>query len=75
MKIGQDNNMVDCTDEVYAKNEAEYSCRSNWVWFVTKIRQDNDVIDRIGLVYAKIEIELSGPIIPGAVYDENQIRQ
>ena len=27
--------------------------------------------NHIGLVYVKIKIELSGPIEPGVVYDEN----
>ena len=40
-----------------------------------KIRQGNNLTDRIGLVYVKIEIELSKPIWPGAIFDENQIRQ
>ena len=40
-----------------------------------KTRQDNDVTDHIGLLYAKIESELSGPISPGVVYDENQKEQ
>lgn len=40
-----------------------------------KARQDSDVVDRIGLVYIKIDIELSGPIWPDVIYEENQIGQ
>ena len=36
-----------------------------------KSKKDNDVTDLIGLVYAKIKIELSRPIWPGAICDEN----
>ena len=42
---------------------------------MTKTKQDNDVIDHIGLVYTKKNIELSRPIWPAVVYEENQTRQ
>ena len=40
-----------------------------------KTKQDNDMTNRINLVYVEIEIELSIPIWPSAVFDENQTRQ
>ena len=36
-----------------------------------KNRQDNDLVDLIGAVYAKNKIELSWPIKPGVICDEN----
>lgn len=36
-----------------------------------KTRHDNDLTDHIGLIYAKTKNELSGPIGPSVVYDEN----
>lgn len=47
--------------------------RSKWVWSLTKTRQDNNMIYHIGLVYYKNDTELSIPIEPSAVCDENQI--
>ena len=40
--------------------------KQNWV-----VMTDLDMSDHIGLVYAEIETELSRPIWPSAVYDEN----
>ena len=40
--------------------------KQNWV-----VMTDLDMSDHIGLVYAEIKIELSRPIWPSAVYDEN----
>ena len=40
-----------------------------------KTRHDNNVIDRIGAIYAENETELSWPIRPDAVYEENQMGQ
>ena len=51
------------------------SDRSDYVRYVTKTRQDNNVNDHIGLGYAETENELSGPIWPGTIRSENQIRQ
>ena len=36
-----------------------------------KTRKDNDVTNCIGVVYVENEIELSWPIRPSVVYDEN----
>ena len=44
---------------------------SNHVWFVMKTKLDNDVTNRISLVYAETKIELSRPIWPGIICDEN----
>ena len=49
--------------------------RSIWVRSVTKFRQKNDVTDCTSVVYAKNKIELSWPIRPSVVCDENQTRQ
>lgn len=40
-----------------------------------KTKQDNNVTDHIGVVYAENETELSWPIGPDAVCEENQIGQ
>ena len=40
-----------------------------------KTKLDNDVTDHIGAIYVENKIELSWPIQPSAVYDENQKRQ
>ena len=37
-----------------------------------KTIEDNDVTDRVGLVNAKTKTELSRPIWPSAICDENQ---
>lgn len=37
-----------------------------------KTIEDNDVTDRVGLVNAKTKTELSEPIWPSAICDENQ---
>lgn len=49
--------------------------RLHRVYYVTKARQDNNVTNHIDLVYAEIEIELSRPIWPSVVCDENHIGQ
>ena len=36
-----------------------------------KTKQDNELIDHTGVVYTKNKIELSLPIDPGVVYDQN----
>ena len=38
---------------------------------LTKTRQYIDVMDHISLIYAENKTELSGPIWPGTVCDEN----
>ena len=40
-----------------------------------KTKQDNDVIDRIDVVYVENKTELSWPIGPSTVCDENQTWQ
>ena len=59
--------------QIRSKLKTKLSCcdRKDWVWFVTKTKWDNDVTSRISLVYVETEIELSGPIWPGVVSDEN----
>ena len=42
---------------------------------MTKTRQKNNVTDLTSAIYVEKEIELSRPIRPIVVYDENQIGQ
>ena len=41
---------------------------------MTKTRWESDVVNLISLVYAETKIELSGPILPSTICDENQTR-
>ena len=54
-----------------SKMKLSYCDRLYHVWSMTKSKQENNVSDRISLVYAKIKTELSRPIWPSAVCDEN----
>ena len=40
-----------------------------------KTKQDNNITDHIGMVYADTETELSVPIWPTMIYDENHTEQ
>ena len=54
------------------KLKLNYCDLSNRVWSMMKPMQENDVTDSTNAVHVKNEINLSWPIEPGAVCDENQ---
>ena len=75
MKTRQDNNVVDRSGAIYAKNNTELCVRSNLAPTMMKTRHDNNITKHIRAIYAKNETQLLHPIELSAVCDENQIGQ
>ena len=75
MKTRQDNNMIDRTDVVYAKNEIDLSwlVRLGAVYNENQIGQCREWSYKCGPNWN--EIKMSWTITLGIVYDENQTRQ
>lgn len=55
------------------KLKLNYEDLSDWVWVVTKTKKSNDMADLTNAVYTKKGNELSWPIEPGVIFDENKI--
>lgn len=63
--------MIDHTNTIYSKNEAELPWLIELCLVCDENKQDSYVTDCIGLVYIETEMELSGPIWLNTVYNEN----
>ena len=57
-KTRKDNDVIDRTGLLYAKNKIKLLCRSDGLRSMMKTRQDINVIDFISVVYDKIGTKL-----------------